>query len=488
MINNLDEIIKIIMSDFEKQKILIVGDIMLDKYYYGEVQRISPEAPVPIMNVKKEKHVLGGAANVANNLTNLGCKVLLSGITGEDENRKYLCNLIDEQAIDHTGVFFDERPTITKTRIIGLHQQMIRLDFEEIIPISSAIEEKVISNFDKVINNGINVVIISDYGKGVCTDRVCRYIIDKCNEIRKVVIIDPKGSNWDKYRGADYITPNIKELGDVVGDQIKNEDKLIESYAKLIKEKYNIKNLLVTRSEKGMSFINYESVTHIATEAKEVFDVSGAGDTVVATLAAFLSSGVDALSSVKLANIAAGIVISKMGTYPIISEEFIESINEKYSDLEFDSKIIAFDQVHNLVNELRKYNKKIVFTNGCFDILHIGHVNYLEKAKALGDILIVGLNSDSSVTRLKGKGRPINNEYDRANMLSALGFINYVVIFEEDTPAELINIIKPDVLVKGGDYNAEDVVGKENSGRVEIIPFVNGYSTTNIINTIRDKN
>lgn len=472
MLGNID------LSLITGHKILILGDLMVDTYHIGSVRRISPEAPVPVIQVKETYSVLGGAANVARNLITLKNIPHVIGIVGNDINGSIMKQMFDESNIKHT-LINTENPTITKTRIIGNHQQIARIDFEkDKITLTDAEKEKIIETLKKEIPN-TEIVIISDYGKGVCSIEICKKVIELSNKYKKIVIIDPKGNNWEKYSNADIITPNLKELSDIYGQEITNEDQIIYNAAKKISNEYNIKNILVTRSELGMSLISNENCTHIRTEAKEVYDVSGAGDTVVATLSACLAGKLTVINSIKLANKAAGIVVGKIGTSPISYEELQNNFNLKET-----SKIINPAEVKDLIKKLRNKNKKIVFTNGCFDILHKGHVYYLQKAKELGDILILGLNSDSSVKRLKGETRPINKEIDRAYVLEALSCIDYIIIFDEDTPYNLIKEVMPDILVKGGDYKIENVVGREFAKEVTLINFQEGYSTTNIIKNI----
>ncbi len=472
MLGNID------LSLITGHKILILGDLMVDTYHIGSVRRISPEAPVPVIQVKETYSVLGGAANVARNLITLKNIPHVIGIVGNDINGSIMKQMFDESNIKHT-LINTENPTITKTRIIGNHQQIARIDFEkDKITLTDSEKEKIIETLKKEIPN-TEIVIISDYGKGVCSIEICKKVIELSNKYKKIVIIDPKGNNWEKYSNADIITPNLKELSDIYGQEITNEDQIIYTAAKKISNEYNIKNILVTRSELGMSLISNENCTHIRTEAKEVYDVSGAGDTVVATLSACLAGKLTVINSIKLANKAAGIVVGKIGTSPISYEELQNNFNLKET-----SKIINPAEVKDLIKKLRNKNKKIVFTNGCFDILHKGHVYYLQKAKELGDILILGLNSDSSVKRLKGETRPINKEIDRAYVLEALSCIDYIIIFDEDTPYNLIKEVMPDILVKGGDYKIENVVGREFAKEVTLINFQEGYSTTNIIKNI----
>ena len=380
-------------------------------------------------------------------------------------------------------LFHTEHPTITKTRVIGNSQQVVRLDFEtENECLNEETEQKLLDAVKRALPE-VDIVVISDYGKGVCNDTVCQQVISASAGQGKKVIIDPKGTNWEKYRSATIITPNLKELSAVSGVDVRNEDKEIHSAADRILKEYNLTSLLVTRSEKGMSYIAPDASQDIPTEAREVYDVSGAGDTVVATLAAALAAGIPIADAIYLANKAAGIVVGKIGTSPILFKELQDELQIGKPA----SKLIPISQLADTIKQLRAQERKIIFTNGCFDILHKGHVCYLEKAKRLGDVLIVGLNSDSSVKRLKGESRPINDESARSTVLAALEAVDYVVIFTEDTPLNLIKTVAPDVLVKGGDYAIENIVGREYAQETVTIPFVDGYSTTKTIGTINQE-
>jgi D-beta-D-heptose 7-phosphate kinase/D-beta-D-heptose 1-phosphate adenosyltransferase len=325
-----------------------------------------------------------------------------------------------------------------------------------------------------------DTIIISDYGKGVISPKVSQLVISTANQMGKATIVDPKGSDWSKYQNATIVTPNVKELAEVANRRVNNSDYEIISAGQEVRARYGLKYLVVTRSEKGVTILSEEGVTHIATKAKEVYDVSGAGDTVVATMACALAVGASIQNAVDIANAAAGVVVSKVGTVPITMDDLLHYLHAKRED-----SAIPLDRLVMLIDGYKKRGKRIVFTNGCFDILHRGHVDYLRKAKSLGDILVLGLNSDSSVKRLKGESRPINNEEDRAFVLAALDSVDYVVIFDEDTPKELLSHIKPDLLVKGGDYTPETVIGKEYAKEVAIIDFVDGYSTTRTIERMR---
>ena len=463
------------MIDFsiiQNKKILVFGDIMLDTYYEGNVKRISPEAPVPIVKISQIKNVLGGAANVAANISSLGGISYLIGVCGNDDKYILVSDLLNKCSIRHS-IIKTKYPTIVKSRVVAGNQQIVRFDYECDEMSLSDEECSVLERQIDLLLPECDLVIISDYAKGLCSERMCQRLIAKAKIENKLVIVDPKGKNWTKYQGAYIITPNLKEYADIVGSMISNENDSILGPSSFILSKYQISHLLVTRSEKGMTLVSSDTVCHIKTDAREVFDVSGAGDTVIASLAVSLTLGASAVEAAKFANKAAGVVVGKRGTASVTLEELTNTCN--------DGKIVKSTELEKLVIKLREKSQKIVFTNGCFDILHRGHIGYLKEASNYGDILIVGLNSDSSIQKLKGPSRPINIQDDRAYMLAAYDFISYVVIFDEETPYNIISIIRPDVLIKGGDYELENVVGREFANETIILPFVQGYSTSNII-------
>ena len=463
-----------------KSNIVVFGDVMLDRYVSGSVDRVSPEAPVPVLKPIKEEIRLGGAANVALNLSSLGSKVSLIGISGKDPSSGQILKLLKENKIKRELVK-SSLPTITKLRLLSSKQQLLRVDNEE--EFTKDDWSSVKRRFDKSISlKSNNLLIISDYGKGTLQDIPA--IIRKAKKLKKTVLVDPKGDNFSKYKGADVITPNFSEFIGEVGP-VKSERE-ITTKAKLLIKSLNLGALLVTRGSDGMTLFNKEKGkvvrSDFPTQAKEVFDVSGAGDTVIASLAAALSAGFDMSSAVKLANVAAGIVVGKSGT----ATASLSEIEPHFSGEEL---ISSLSEVKKRSSMLKQDRKRVVFTNGCFDILHAGHVHYLEEAKKLGDELVVGLNSDSSVKSLKGKGRPVNNLEQRAKVLSSLQCVDKVISFSDETPLKLIKAIKPDVLVKGGDYKVKGVVGhkeiKSWGGVVRIIPLVPGLSTTKIIKKLR---
>ena len=467
-------------------RIAVIGDVMVDRYFFGEVKRISPEAPVPVNRVKKIESVLGGAANVAANLANLGCHVYVGGVTGDDDNRKILEGLLEKEKIDFSGLVKScHRSTVTKMRILGARQQMLRLDFEEVGDLFPEEADAIKQWLLKLMEEGIDGIAVSDYAKGVCSDAFCQWVIRMAAAHSIPVLVDPKGPHWEKYEGCTFITPNLKEMCEAAGQTVPNEDGPVLQIAQMARERYRIKNVVVTRSEKGMTLVGEKrTVIHCPASALEVFDVSGAGDTAAAVLIAAVAGGLALPEAVYMANRAAGIVVGKVGTYPVHRDELLQNLLNEERKLGYGFRPLSWKEVADLAQIWHKGGEKIVFTNGCFDILHVGHVSYLEKAAKLGKHLIVGLNSDDSVRRLKGEPRPLVNELDRARVLASLACVDAVVIFHEDTPARLIKMVRPDILVKGGDYRPDQVAGREYAGKVEIVEFEEGYSTTGLVNQI----
>jgi len=459
-------------------KILVIGDLMIDKYLWGECNRVSPEAPVQVINVKRETKVLGGAGNVAKNLVSLGSKVEVLSVIGGCEISNELRKLFKEINLS-TEYLIEQKNRVTskKTRIISAQQQVIRYDIESDEDINKDSEEKLIDFFRSIVKN-FELVILSDYGKGVLTSSVVQEIIEISNSLGIKVIVDPKGSDYSKYTSAYLLTPNKKEASEATGINISDEKSLKSSLAYL-KESCKLNTSLITLSEGGIAIFDSQFRSH-PTVAKEVFDVTGAGDTVIAAIGYALATKQDIDSAVVLANLAAGVVVGKIGSATASFEEII-SYESMLHHSSSEENIIPLKMFIKILNDLRKSKNKIVFTNGCFDILHVGHVKYLEKAKKLGDILIVGINSDSSVSRLKGEMRPINSLEDRSHIIASLKSVDYVIPFEEDTPIELIKAIVPDILVKGADYKNKNVVGEEIAKELVLIDFVEGRSTSNTI-------
>jgi D-beta-D-heptose 7-phosphate kinase/D-beta-D-heptose 1-phosphate adenosyltransferase len=465
---------------------LIVGDLMLDEYLWGKADRISPEAPVQVVDINREDLRLGGAGNVANNMAAFGCRVFICSVIGGDENADHLRRAFRDRGVDVSGVFEDpSRMTSKKTRVLASNQQILRIDRETRKDITVESEDSLLA-FVCDPAKAWDIILVSDYGKGVLTPRVITGVIAFARERGIPVIVDPKGTDFSKYRGATIITPNRKEAETASRIPILDDESLGRAASCLLDEgAYDA--LLVTRSAEGMSlFPRGREAVHIPTVAREVYDVTGAGDTVVAALGLGLACGAGFDEASRLANVAAGIAVGKVGTSIVFPEEIISAIRHEH--LDSDNKIKNLDALADVIEGEKRKGRRVAFTNGCFDLLHVGHVKYLQKARTYGDLLVLGLNSDASVRRLKGEKRPLIGQSERAHILAALDCIDYVVIFDEDTPIKLLEALRPDVLVKGGDYTPDRVVGKDlvesYGGRIELVDFVDGKSTTSIIDKI----
>lgn len=465
-----------------RQHVLVIGDVMLDRYLIGDVHRISPEAPVPVVLLKSQQDRAGGASNVAANLALLGIKTHVIGLLGRDGEAAILNQLMTEIGINTENMVHSaHRPTIAKTRILSGYQQIVRLDQESNAALNEEEQTLVLNAINIQLTLKPALVILSDYAKGLLGKEICRHIITSCNQTATPVLVDPKGQDYSKYAGATALTPNKKETAEAC--QTKTDDPDLLTKVSKLKECLDLDFMVVTRGEEGISLI--DNHTHLLpATAKQVFDVSGAGDTVIATLAAGLMHGLSTLESLQLANIAAGVVVGKVGTVPINKHELLEALTSEQSS-EQANKICNLVQLKQKVTNWKKAGQKIVFTNGCFDLLHAGHVTYLEAAKKRGDKLILGLNTDRSVSALKGPTRPVVHENDRARVLAALESVDAVILFDEDTPLNLINAIQPDVIAKGSDYTADQVVGGKEveswGGEIALIDLVAGRSTSNII-------
>ena len=478
-------LIESFLEGVAKTRALVLGDLMLDEYIWGAVDRISPEAPVQVVEVKRKELRLGGAGNVINNLLTLNCQVDVVSVVGDDEDGQFLLHRLVERGVQKHGVSSQPgRVTSRKTRVFASNQQIVRIDQETRADISVESEELILSHVKAALDN-LDVIFLSDYQKGVLTDRVLRELISLGREANVPVLVDPKGDDYRKYQGASLLTPNRKEAQQATGIAITDEASLLESGRKLIAV-LELEALVLTRSEEGMTVFSVDGEIHLPTVAKEIYDVSGAGDTVLSLFGLGLAQKLPLATAARLANLAAGIVVGKVGTSTVSAQEMLAAVGLQYSEV--DQKITTAPLLKNILAGERQKSKAVVFTNGCFDLLHVGHVKYLQAARQLGDLLVLGLNSDDSIKRLKGPNRPLIGESERAHILAALDCIDYVVVFDEDTPLELITTLRPDILVKGGDYTPEGVVGRElvesYGGRVELINFVDGKSTTNIINKI----
>jgi len=467
----------------KKPTILVIGDLMIDHYIWGKCERISPEAPVQVVNVQNENSVLGGAGNVINNLRALNAHVEVISVVGDDDVADELKNKLEDIYVNPNMLIVEKnRKTSKKSRLIASQQQVLRYDTESIEDISKESCSFIIENLKKTIDK-YDAIILSDYGKGVLTDELTKDIISIAKQNNKKVLVDPKGKDYTKYKGAYTLTPNKKEAIEATNIDIKDDSSLLQAIKKL-KDDYELEVALITLSENGIALFD-NNIRIQPTVAREVYDVTGAGDTVIASVTFALANGLNIDKSIKFANLAAGVVVGKIGSATATLDEIYEyesSLNRSTSDMHIKS----FKEIEELAKKLHQKGKKIVFTNGCFDILHVGHVKYLEEAKSYGDVLILGLNADSSVTKLKGPSRPINTQDDRAYILASLESVDYVVIFEEETPYELIKLVKPHVLVKGGDYQGKEVVGQDIADELRLVQFVDGKSTTKTIQRIQN--
>ena len=469
------------IPDFSRTRVVVAGDVMLDRYLFGSTGRISPEAPVPVVHVQDTDDRPGGAANVAVNLAALGSSTSLVGVVGRDAAAKSLAGILEASGIECAFAEADDRPTITKTRVQSRGQQLIRLDEERALAMPG---DAVASALARTLE-GAGAVVLSDYGKGALSD--VQTMIATCRGAGVPVLVDPKGTDFSRYRGATLITPNQGEFEAVAG-RAESDDDLV-ARARAMMEDLELDALLVTRSEKGMLLVESGSEPlFLSTQAREVYDVTGAGDTVIATLAAAVASGQGLGSAAALANLAAGLVVRKIGVATVTPGELSAALHQRGQG---GRGLVELDALLALAAEARDRNERIVMTNGCFDVLHAGHVAYLEEAKSLGDRMIVAVNDDDSVRRLKGESRPINALDDRMLVLAGLAAVDWVVPFAEDTPANLIAAVLPEVLVKGGDYKPEEIVGAkevlQHGGEVRVLAFRDGHSSTRIMDRLRDE-
>lgn len=470
---------KLTMPRYDQAAVLVVGDVMLDRYWHGGTSRISPEAPVPVVRVEQIEDRPGGAANVALNIAALGAPALLVGVTGEDEAADSLADSLVAAAVEAHFQRRQAQPTIVKLRVMSRHQQLLRMDFEE----PFATDTVALTQQVEALLGRVKVLVLSDYGKGALQNH--QELIQAARARGVPVLADPKGKDFSIYHGASLITPNLHEFEAIVGG-CRDEAELVGKGASLMRE-LELGALLVTRGEHGMTLLRPDQAPlHLPARAREVFDVTGAGDTVISTLAASLAAGEELPQAVALANLAAGIVVGKLGTAAISAPELRRAVQREEGS---ERGVLGLEQLLLAIEDARAHGEKIVFTNGCFDILHAGHVTYLEQARAQGDRLIVAINDDASVSRLKGPGRPINAVDRRMAVLAGLGAVDWVVSFTEDTPEALLRQVRPDVLVKGGDYGIEQVVGADivqsYGGEVRVLGLVENSSTTAIVDKIR---
>lgn len=469
-----------------RPRILVIGDVMCDIYLWGTVSRISPEAPVPVFESMERRPALGGAANVAANLRALGCEVSLLSVIGADVAGQEIRTLLDKQGIAAAWLVEDPaRPTTEKTRLIAHQQQMMRLDREDRSPLDHAMSHRVCEHAQALLPE-VDGVVCSDYGKGLCTPGVLGPIFEQARAAGRPIIVDPKARDFSLYRGATVVKPNLAEVEQASGMRLEDEADIEEAAALLCRQS-QVDALLVTRGKDGMSlFQPPQAPLHIPANARDVFDVTGAGDTVIAAFSMAVLSGLSFAAAALLANAAAGIVVGKVGTAVVSPVELRAALQQQESTE--SRKVLERDALVRVVQQQRQQGRRMVFTNGCFDLLHVGHMRYLQQARLFGDLLVVALNDDASVLRLKGEQRPLIPQAERASVLAALACVDYVTVFSEDTPLELIRLLRPEVLVKGGDYVPETVVGRDEvesyGGSVEIVPYVEGVSTTHIIDSV----
>lgn len=482
------EEIREILSKVKGRKILVVGDVMVDEYIWGKIERISPEAPIQVVDVQSENALMGGAANVVSNLTGLGARVYLAGVVGRDQKGEFLKECLQEQGVRTQGLVTDPgRPTSTKTRVMGQNQQLLRIDREHRTPVSGSAEARLLQYICRQIPT-CDAVILSDYGKGVLTPGVLAGTIRAARHAGKIVTADPKTRDFSRYRGVTCMTPNRKEAEEACGWPLQNRRDILKA-AKHLQKVLKSRACLITLGRDGMALLDRKDFTVIPTAAREVYDVSGAGDTVIAVFTLVASSGYDLATAAVVANTAAGVVVGKVGAARATPQEMLDYERDGLDT--YARKIFMLQELQERVRSIQKQGGKAVFTNGCFDLLHVGHIRYLQEARRLGDCLVVGLNSDSSVRRLKGKRRPLISQDERAHILSALDCVDYLAIFDELTPMNLLRKLKPDILVKGGDYKKSEVVGADlvesYGGRVALIPVVKGRSTSDIVKRIVER-
>ncbi len=465
--------------------ILVAGDVMVDEYILGEVERISPEAPVPVLVARDRLRRLGGAGNVVRNLVSMGGRVALFATVGKDDSGEWFKQHCEAMAVDAFWLKEDpSRPTTIKTRVVARNQQIVRIDEEHVGEIGPDIEKAVIEDVRNVIPQ-VKAVIVSDYGKGFLTSTLLKALLSMAGESGLPVFVDPKGMDYTRYRGAAYITPNVREASLASGVEIRDKETLTRA-GKTLLDQTGAEGIVITRGREGITLVTRETDKDFPVKPVEIVDVTGAGDTVISALALAVASGLPIEEAIKLANLAASLVVSRFGAASVTLEQMAESLREPLQK----SKAVEADEVAAVLRNHRIQGHTIVFTNGCFDLFHVGHLKILRQAKALGDVLVVGVNSDASTARIKGPARPVVKESERVDLISALNFVDYVVVFEEDTPIDVIHKVQPDVLVKGEDWKGKKVVGenlvKARGGRVAFVEHVTGVSTSEIIRRIRE--
>lgn len=464
--------------------ILVVGDVMVDEYVMGDVERISPESPVPVLVARDRLRRLGGAGNVVRNLVTMGAKVALFATVGQDNPGRWFKRNCEEVGVDTFWIKDDNtRPTTMKTRVVARNQQIVRIDEELVTPISSAMEASIIEDIKSVVPQ-VKAAVVSDYGKGFLTYNVLNALLNTARKDGVPVLVDPKGMDYSRYKGATYITPNVREASLASGIDIRDGSLLVTAGQTLI-EQVNAEGIVITRGKDGITLVTRKKHQDFPVKPVEIVDVTGAGDTVISTLALATASGLPIEHAILLANLAASLVVARFGAASVTPSEMLECLREQ----SLNNKRQNLADIDATLRRHRMQGQKVVFTNGCFDLFHAGHLATLRRAAELGDVLVVGINSDKSTRSIKGPDRPIVPEAQRVEMIAALGFVDYVLLFDEETPLNLIKAIRPDVLVKGEDWRGKPVVGEDvvtaRGGRVEFVKLLAGLSTTDIINRIR---
>jgi len=476
-----------LISKLKPAPVLVAGDVMVDEYILGDVERISPESPVPVLVARDTLRRPGGAGNVVSNLASLGGSVALFAAVGSDAAGRWFKRHCEEMSVESFWLKDDDsRPTTIKTRVVARNQQLVRIDREHVSDISPEMEKIILADVKSVMPQ-VKAAIISDYGKGFLTAGLLKGLLAEARANRVPVLVDPKGMDFSRYRTATYITPNVKEASLASGIEIRNDESLAQA-GRIILDVAAAEGVIITRGRDGSTLVTATKVQDFHVRPIEIIDVTGAGDTVIATLALAVANGISIEDAISLANLAASLVVARFGAASVTVDEMIDSIKEEAAN----NKLVSADELETLLRAHRIQGHKVVFTNGCFDLLHTGHVEILRRASAMGNILVVGINSDKSVARIKGPDRPIMSQADRVELVSSLGFVDFVVLFDEDTPLNLIKTVLPDVLVKGEDWKGKEVVGgelvKARGGRVEFVKLVTGMSTTELINKIRGGN
>lgn len=473
-----------IIRQLKHAPILVAGDVMVDEYIMGDVERISPESPVPVLVARDRLRRLGGAGNVVRNLISMGGQVALFAAVGKDSAGRWFKQRCEEVGVDSFWLKEDSgRPTTIKTRVVARNQQIVRIDEEHLGEISPEIEASVLADLKSVMPQ-VKAVIVSDYGKGFLTGPLLKALLSEASRRGIPVLVDPKGMDYRRYEGATYITPNVREASMASGIEIRTKESL-EKAGQILLETARAKGIIITRGKEGITLVARSKTANFPVKPVEIVDVTGAGDTVIATVALAVAGGLSIEHAIELANLAASLVVARFGAASVTPEEMINSLNDQAEGI----KLSTADEIGGLLRNHRIHGHRVVFTNGCFDLFHAGHLEILRRSAAMGDVLVVGINSDRSVSRIKGPGRPIVPESGRVEMVSAMSFVDYVVLFDEETPLKLIERVRPDVLVKGEDWKGKPVVGEEivkaRGGTVEFVKHLKGFSTTELINRIR---